>query len=436
MKQEDESIGIIVTVRLESNRIHQKALQEINGKTCVEILLDHVINNKYQVIVAIPEEDAGNEVEQIAKAKGVEVFHGSFCPTHRMLEAAEEYCLDHIVRITADDILIDLALLFLQIDFHIKGNRDYTYMSRCPEGVAGEVISVDALRRLVQELGDKFTEFTSYYLKMPENNWIEYYPPFEYQHSFRLTMDYEEDLILLRVLHSLLKRPGTLDIINLLKQNKYLLQINRLPKVSVYTTAYNVEPYIQETLQSVADQTYEDWEYIIIDDCSTDGTCQRIAEWLDGLHFNERKKIQFVRNSENKGQSYNSNRALEMARGKYVACIDADDIFESNALETMFNILEENHDDVCMSGYERLDNESRQLDERVERNEIHLGCALVSKRVINELKFKEGIRYKIGTEFLERLKKNCSIAYYNDVLWYYRRRDGQLTQQKDHPNNI
>ena len=432
--KEDNNIGIIIPSRLQSNRMHKKPLQEINGMTCFEILLDHVINNKYDVIVALPDDGNQQPLVEIAEKKGVEVFYGSWCPTHRLSECAEEYCFDHVVRITHDDILIDLSLLFLHIDFHLKGNRDYTYMARCPEGVAGEVIKVDALRRAVQELGDKYSEFTSYYLKLPENNYIEYFPPFEYQHSFRLTMDYEEDLILLRVIFSLLKRPGTLDIINLLKQNKYLLQINKLPKVTIFTTAYNVEKYIQETMKSVLNQTFDDWEYIVIDDCSTDETCQRIAEFLDGLHFNERKKIQFLRNKENKGQAFNSNRALEMARGKYIVCIDADDMMCDNAIETMFNILEENHDDVCMSGYERLDYEANQLDERVEKNEIHLGCALVSKRLINELKFKEGIRYKMGTEFLDRLKQNCTIAYIKDVLWYYRKRNGQLTQEPEHPD--
>jgi spore coat polysaccharide biosynthesis protein SpsF (cytidylyltransferase family) len=436
MNREENNIGIIIPTRLQSSRMHEKILEEINGKTCFEILLDHVINDKYEVVVAVPNDGQQQKIIDIAKSKGIEVFQGSFCPSHRLLECAEEYCFDHIIRITHDDILIDLTLLFLQIDFHIKGNRDYTYMSKCPEGIAGEVISVDALRRAVKMLGDKFSEFTSYYLKLPENNWIEYFPPFEYQHSFRLTMDYEEDLTLLRVLFSLLKRPGTLDIINLLKQNKYLLRINKQTKITVYTTAYNVEKYIQETMKSVINQTFDDWEYIIIDDCSTDKTCEKIAEYLETLHYNERRKIQFVRNPENRGQAFNSNKALEMSRGKYIVALDADDVFCDTALQTMHDVLEESHDDVCMAGYERLDEESNQLAERVEHNTEHLGSALINKRLINELKFKSGLRYKIGGEFLDRLKQHCTIAYYKDVLWYYRKRNGQLTQEAEHPDNV
>jgi spore coat polysaccharide biosynthesis protein SpsF (cytidylyltransferase family) len=435
MNKQESNIGIIIPTRLQSNRMHEKILEEINGVSCFEILLNHVINDKYEVVVAVPDDGQQQKIIDIAKSKGVEVFQGSFCPTHRLLECAEEYFFDHVIRITHDDILIDLSLLFLQIDFHIKGNRDYTYLSKCPEGISGEVISVDALRRAVKMLGDKFSEFTSYYLKSPENNWIEYFPPFEYQHSFRLTMDYEEDLTLLRVLFSLLKRPGTLDIINLLKQNKYLLRINKQPKVTVYTTAYNVEKCIQETMKSVIEQSFDDWEYIIIDDCSTDKTCEKIAEFMDTLHFNERRKIQFVRNSENKGQAFNSNRALEMARGKYIMALDADDLLKDVALQTMFDLLEESHDDCVLAGYQRI-SESGEFLEINNFNEIHMGCSLISKRLINELKYKENTRYQLGTEFLNRLKQNCSICYYKDVLWCYRKRKGQLTQEAEHPNNL
>jgi spore coat polysaccharide biosynthesis protein SpsF (cytidylyltransferase family) len=435
MNREEANIGIVIPVRLQSNRVKEKVLQEIAGKTCLEILLDHVINDKYQVIVAVCDDGKQQPVINIAKSKGIEIFEGSMCPTHRLMEVANEYCFDHIVRITADDILIDLTLLFLQIDFHLKGNRDYTYLTRCPEGVAGEVIKTEALQRAVKLVGE-FSEFTSYFLKLPENNHIEYFPPFEYQHSFRLTLDYEEDLILLRVLHSLLKRPGTLDIINLLKQNKYLLQINRQPKVTVYTTAYNVEKFIKDAMHSVIDQTFDDWEYIIIDDCSTDQTCQKIAEYLNQLNFTQRRKIQFIRNSENKGQGFNSNKALKMSRGKYIVALDADDTFNNIALQTMHDVLEESHDDVCMAGYERIDENSNQLAEIIEHNTEHLGCALINKRLINELKYKSGLRYKLGGEFLDRLKQHCTIAYYKDVLWYYRKRNGQLTQEKEHPNNI
>ena len=148
------STGIIITARVESNRLYRKVLQEINGKPTIEILLDHLINDKYPVVLAIPENSDDDKLEEIGEAKGIEVYRGQDeSPLHRLYECAKQNEFDNVVRITADDILIDLTLLFLQIDFHIKGGRDYTYLKRCPEGTAGEVFSLYALEKMIQKIG-------------------------------------------------------------------------------------------------------------------------------------------------------------------------------------------------------------------------------------------------------------------------------------------
>lgn len=433
MKAINKNVGIIVTARTNSSRLPQKALQEINGKTSIEILLDHVINDKYPVVLAIPENPNDDILAEIAEKKGVEVYRGQDdSPLHRIYECAVQNDFETIVRITSDDILIDLTLLFLQIDFHTRSKRDYTFLRQCPEGIAGEVFSFKTIEKIVEKHGGAPVEFISYYAKEPGFNCIEFYPPYEYKWSFRLTLDYEEDLTLLRILFSLLKKPGTLDIINLLKQNKYLLRVNKLPKITIITPAYNVEKYIRETIASVLSQTFTDYEYIIIDDGSADKTSEVIGETLKDMPYADRRKIQYMRNSENKGQAYTSNQALVMAKGKYIMCLDSDDTLEKNALQVMYNTIEENNDDCIMAGYRLIDENDKVLD-KVPENAKHLGCSLISRRLVNELKFRENIKYQIGADFLERLKNNCTIVYYNGTLWNYRRREGQLTQQKDHP---
>lgn len=433
MKAINKNVGIIVTARTNSSRLPQKALQEINGKTSIEILLDHVINDKYPVVLAIPENPNDDILAEIAEKKGVEVYRGQDdSPLHRIYECAVQNDFETIVRITSDDILIDLTLLFLQIDFHTRSKRDYTFLRQCPEGIAGEVFSFKTIEKIVEKHGDAPVEFISYYAKEPGFNCIEFYPPYEYKWSFRLTLDYEEDLTLLRILFSLLKKPGTLDIINLLKQNKYLLRVNKLPKITIITPAYNVEKYIRKTIVSVLSQTFTDYEYIIIDDGSADKTSEVIGETLKDMSYADRRKIQYMRNSENKGQAYTSNQALVMAKGKYIMCLDSDDTLEKNALQVMYDTIEENNDDCIMAGYFLIDENGKVIEE-VPENAKHLGCSLISRRLVNELKFRENIKYQIGADFLERLKNNCTIVYYNGALWNYRRREGQLTQQKDHP---
>lgn len=431
------NIGIIVTARVKSNRLKNKVLQEINGIPTIEILLNHIINDRYPVILAIPNNEEDDRLETIALRKGIEVYRGEDkSPFHRLLSCAEHYGFDHVVRITADDILIDQTQLMLQIDFHInKGNtRDYTYLRRCPEGMAGEVISVSALQKVAQQVGNKPIEFISYYLRRQEFNCKEYYPPREYQYSYRLTMDYLEDLTLLRIIYSLLRDPGILDIINLLKKNKYLLRINSLPKVTIFVPVYNTAKYVVKTIESIFAQTHKDFEVIIIDDCSNDDSCSKIAEYLGKINYHNLDKIKFLRNDKNLGQSVTCNKALEMARGKYLMCVDSDDTLNVNALQVMIEAMDATEAEVILCGYTRIDEDDNEIEgSKTTRNEIHLGCALVSSWSINELKFKHKIKYEMGTEFLNRLKQDCKITYVEDALWNYRKRKGQLTQDKEHP---
>jgi len=441
------SVAIVITARVKSHRLYQKVLQEINGKTCIEHLLDHVVSqNKYPVILAIPANPDDDRLEEIAVSKGVEVYRGQDkSPFHRLLAVAESGGYDHVVRITADDILIDLNLLFQQVSFHLKGegsrSRDYTYMKRCPEGIAGEVISTTALQKVAAEVGNKDIEFTSYYLKRGNFRVKEFFPPSpgrDYQHSFRLTMDYEEDLTLLRVIHTLLKEPGTLDIINLLKRNKYLLRINSLPAVTIYTPNYNCSEYIVDTMKSVFDQTFKDFEYIVIDDASTDDSCNKIAEYIGQLDYHNQKKIKFIRNEKNLGQAEASNRALKLARGRYIMPVDSDDRLFPDAVENLKDILEADQADCVMAGYQRTDGKDNSIGDPVHFNDKHLGCAMIKVWVMNELKYNLDLDYCIGTDFLNRMKNsnNCRITYVKHPLWWYRQREGSLTTKKEHPDNV
>lgn len=90
-------------------------------------------------------------------------------------------------------------------------------------------------------------------------------------------------------------------------------------KVSVVTSVYNCEKYIAETIESVINQSFEDWEFIIINDCSKDKSGEIIKRFDD-------KRIRFIDNQSNQGQCNNLNRGISMARGQYIARLDHDDI--------------------------------------------------------------------------------------------------------------
>ena len=93
------------------------------------------------------------------------------------------------------------------------------------------------------------------------------------------------------------------------------------PYISVLMTVYNGERYLRDAIESILNQTFRDYEFIIVDDGSTDGSPAILAEYaaLD-------PRIVLVHNEENMGHSISANRGLKLARGEYVARMDADDI--------------------------------------------------------------------------------------------------------------
>jgi glycosyltransferase involved in cell wall biosynthesis len=105
--------------------------------------------------------------------------------------------------------------------------------------------------------------------------------------------------------------------------------------ISVITPVFNGENYIAETIESVIAQTYTDWEYIIVDDGSTDGTPSLVKKYLND------DRIKYIRKA-NSGCSSARNRGIENAKGEYIAVLDADDVFYPQKLEMQLEYMEKN----------------------------------------------------------------------------------------------
>ena len=114
-----------------------------------------------------------------------------------------------------------------------------------------------------------------------------------------------------------------------------------MPKVSVLIPAYNVEPYIEECLDSVLNQTLQDFEIVCVDDCSTDGTLDILRRYEA-----EDDRIKVYIHEENKGQSSGRNDALDRSHGEYVYMLDADDRIVPEALETLCGECSEGNLDI------------------------------------------------------------------------------------------
>lgn len=113
-------------------------------------------------------------------------------------------------------------------------------------------------------------------------------------------------------------------------------------KVSILLPVYNAESTIRETIDSILNQTYTDFDVVIINDGSSDNSEQTILEYKD-------ERIHYYKNESNRGLIYTLNRGIELCKGEYIARIDADDIMLPTRLEEQIKFMEE-HPAIIASG--------------------------------------------------------------------------------------
>ncbi len=119
--------------------------------------------------------------------------------------------------------------------------------------------------------------------------------------------------------------------------------------VSIIMPCYNVESYMRESVNSVIAQTYANWELIVVDDCSTDNTCELMQElsMLDD-------RIKISRNSANVGGAQTRNNGIDMASGRYIAYLDSDDLWVPEKLSSQIEFMESNNIGFTYSNYRQF----------------------------------------------------------------------------------
>jgi glycosyltransferase involved in cell wall biosynthesis len=118
-----------------------------------------------------------------------------------------------------------------------------------------------------------------------------------------------------------------------------------MTKISVLTTVYNGRKYLAEAIESVLNQTWVNFEFIIIDDASTDNSVEIIKSYNDS-------RIRFFKNEKNIGQLASLNKGLKLAKGDYIARLDQDDVCLPARLEEQYKYLENNDEVTIISSWE------------------------------------------------------------------------------------
>ena len=133
------------------------------------------------------------------------------------------------------------------------------------------------------------------------------------------------------------------------------------PLVSIITPSFNSEKFIAETIESVQNQTYQNWEMIIVDDSSKDQTAAIIEQFV----AND-SRIQFFQLEKNSGAGIARELALSKAKGDYISFLDADDLWKPLKLEKQLQFLKENKLHFTFSFYDCIDEDGNVLNKRVE----------------------------------------------------------------------
>ena len=118
-----------------------------------------------------------------------------------------------------------------------------------------------------------------------------------------------------------------------------------MPKLSIVVAVYNAERYLNESLHSVFNQPFEDFELILVDDCSTDSSPSILAEYA------KHDKVTLLKNKYNEGYGYSRNRAFLQAQGEYVAIHDADDVTLPHRFQKEVDLLDQRDDITVVGGH-------------------------------------------------------------------------------------
>ena len=135
----------------------------------------------------------------------------------------------------------------------------------------------------------------------------------------------------------------------------------RSPLVSVIMATYNSEEYVRQSIASVREQSEGDWELLVTDDCSTDGTLSHLRELAQ-----DDPRISVLRLDANQGPAVARNNSIENARGRYIAFLDSDDLWRPRKLETQLKFMRASHAPFSYTAYSKIDSEGRFLAERMD----------------------------------------------------------------------
>lgn len=208
--------------------------------------------------------------------------------------------------------------------------------------------------------------------------------------------------------------------------------------LTIIVPCYNVEKYVEKSIKSILEQTYESIKIIAIDDCSTDKTFSKIKE----LQNKYPDKIQVYQNEENKGLAYTRNRGIKLADSEFIGFIDSDDYIDNRYYEKLMTTLAKNEADIAIADMQLVDEEGNLLgvvQSGVNPEETDLKKAAIDnglaasacnkvfrKTLIEKYLFLEGKINEDICSVIPAVLHAKKLAYTHEVAYYYVQRNTSI----------
>jgi glycosyltransferase involved in cell wall biosynthesis len=209
--------------------------------------------------------------------------------------------------------------------------------------------------------------------------------------------------------------------------------------ISVVMPCYNTERYIQEAIDSILNQTFENFEFIIINDCSNDGTNDVLNSLTD-------KRTIIINNSSREGNFRSRNKGLGVAKGKYICVMDSDDISCLERFEKQYRFMEENTQYAALgsdivvfnenvsSSFQKLRNND-EMKVRLLQDSVCAHPALILRHEFlkqNNMCYNEDYYYAADYNMLVDISRTGKITNMPELLLYYRQHPKQISFSRSH----
>ena len=210
--------------------------------------------------------------------------------------------------------------------------------------------------------------------------------------------------------------------------------ISTSPQISVVMPVYNGMPYLKESIESILNQSFRDFEFIIVNDGSSDNTVKCIRSYSDS-------RIKLVDFEVNKGDFIARNAGIDEAKGKYICVMDSDDISLSHRLQTQFNFMENNPDIGASGAFAKFLGTDKFWTKPTSYDELRIAflkdnCTIhptmiIKRQILNKFNFRylPEFGYADDYDIVARLLAVTKVINIPKTLINYRLHEAQITQK-------